>query len=96
MLETTWESINELEADKEFPEVVICIWQGNNWSNESRAVKLLSQLRRTFGDDASEDRADIGEFNAGLETCSLINLFLINSFAFLIVLHSPSPSILIV
>lgn len=28
-LETTWKSINELEADKEFPEVVSCVLDKN-------------------------------------------------------------------
>lgn len=104
-IETSRESINKLEADKEFPGVVICVRK----TFEAGHFQLRRKRRKNFGDnkydcieivqiaEASRIRCSGNLFAVLLSICfSLIPRWLLSRFSSICAAHSPSPSILIV
>lgn len=88
----TFKSIIELETDKEFLEVVICIfYETISWTMQSLNIESNFQLRRSEFDDNKCDcrRSSRYRFNATRSTtANIINLFLINSSPFLPCINS--------
>ena len=83
---TARESIKELETDKEFPEVVICVreLQLIVIAKVTRALQRFPIKALATTNVAVHKIVQITDSMPPdvLETCLLINLFLINSFAF--------------